>query len=166
PARRSSDLERGAQRPVESGGDRRRGLPGDGERLRRGALPDRAACELDLGDHVLDRLGAAGGGDEGAQQRGAVAVGADRDHVQWIRARPCDWSCLVAVHGTLPGHSADISCAAARPRKVARNEPMSAISTPTGTSCRLKALATTGAEAMPPMFAVEETAIENRSVWV
>ena len=36
---------------------------------------------------------------------------------------------------------------------------MRAKSTPTGTSCRLKALATTGAEATPPMLAVEATAM-------
>ena len=43
---------------------------------------------------------------------------------------------------------------------------MSAKSTPTGTSCRLNAPATTGAEAIPPMFAVLATAMLKSSVFV
>src|SRR5690606_1028469 len=150
--------QRGAERPVERVEDAGGVLAGDRDGLRGRALPDRAAGELHLGDHVLDRLGAAGRGDEGMAQRRPMEVAAHRRHLQHRLLG-------VLLHGTA-GHRADMICAEARPRKVPRNEPMSAISTPTGTSWRLKALATTGAEAIPPMFAVEETAIENRSVRV
>src|SRR5699024_97586 len=68
------------------------------------------------------------------------------------------------VHGHHP--IPDMICAVHSPRNVPANAPMSAKSTPTGTSCRLNAPATTGAEAIPPMFAVLATAMLNSSVFV
>src|SRR5699024_696819 len=68
------------------------------------------------------------------------------------------------VHGHHP--IPDMICAVHSPRNVPANAPMSAKSTPTGTSCRLNAPATTGAEAIPPMFAVLATAMLNSSVLV
>src|SRR5699024_6052647 len=69
-----------------------------------------------------------------------------------------------SLHGRHP--IPDMICAVHSPRNVPANAPMSAKSTPTGTSCRLNAPATTGAEAIPPMFAVLATAMLNSSVFV
>src|SRR5699024_166495 len=96
-------------------------------------------CEV-MGECALQAAGGAGRG------RGAAGRG---------------WASL---HGRHP--IPDMICAVHSPRNVPANAPMSAKSTPTGTSCRLNAPATTGAEAIPPMFAVLATAMLNSSVFV
>ena len=96
------------------------------------------------------RPGWAGQGNAGRERNGASALG-------WSDASArLGWS----VHHASP----DRIWADQRPRNVPRNVPIRANSTPTGTSCRLNAPATTGAEAIPPMFAVLATAMLKSSV--
>src|SRR5699024_10249387 len=103
-------------------------------------------CEV-MGEGALQAAGGAGRGRR-AVRRGRGAAGRG-------------WA---SRHGRHP--IPDMICAVHSPRNVPANAPMSAKSTPTGTSCLLNAPATTGAEAIPPMFAVLATAMLNSSVFV